>query len=148
LVTPLAGKAIPYRDLYNVGGPGSVRGFDFGQIGPQIFFSSVGATRAFWINAELIFSITQDQSVRGLLFYDGGAGWHTPLNARQLELLRDPLNANALINNQFKYRHAIGFGLRLLNPLPIRVDVGFKLDRNKRLGEKFYEVHLAGAQEF
>ena len=38
---------IPYRELYNVGGPGSVRGFEFGQIGPQIFSSSVGAQNAF-----------------------------------------------------------------------------------------------------
>ncbi len=148
IVKRLSDKQIPYRELFNMGGPGTVRGFEFGQIGPQIFRSSVGATKAFWVNAELIFSITKDQSMRGVLFYDGGAGWDTPLTAREIDLLSDPVNAEALTNNRFRYRHAIGFGIRLTNPAPIRIDWGFKLDRNKRLGEKFYEIHFNMSQEF
>lgn len=145
---PLFGKLIPYRDLYNMGGPATVRGFEFGQIGPQIFCSSVGAQKAFWINAELIFSITKDQSIRGLVFYDGGAGWDTPLTREQKDLLLDPANENALTNNRFRYRHAVGFGIRFLSPVPVRIDWGFKLDRNKRQREKFYEVHFTMQQEF
>jgi outer membrane protein assembly factor BamA len=125
-----------------------VRGFEFGQIGPQLFGSSVGAKKAFWVNAELIFSITEDQSIRGLVFYDGGAGWDTPLSTTQKALLLDPVNVGALTNNQFRYRHAIGFGLRLLKPAPVRVDWAFKLDRNRRKGEKFYEVHFSMNQDF
>ena len=147
-VRPLFNANIPYRELYNVGGPGSVRGFEFGQIGPQIFSSSVGAQNAFWVNAELIFSIMKDQSIRGVVFYDGGAGWDTPITKYQKELLLDPINTNALTNNRFRYRHAIGFGIRLTNPAPIRIDWGFKLDRNKRLREKFYEVHFNMSQDF
>ena len=148
IVSSLRERLIPYRDLYNMGGPGTVRGFDFGQIGPQVFGSSVGAKKAFWVNAELIFSITQDQSMRGLVFYDGGAGWDTPLSPTQIALLGEPVNSGALTNNLFRYRHSIGFGLRLLKPAPVRVDVGFKLDRNRRLQEKFYEVHFSMNQEF
>ena len=131
-----------------MGGPGTVRGFDFGQIGPQIEGSSIGAKKAFWINAELIFSITKDQSVRALVFYDGGAGWDIPITREQLLLLNDPTNANALTNNRFKYRHSVGFGIRLTSPAPIRIDWGFKLDRNKKLREKFYEVHFSMSQDF
>lgn len=148
IVSSLRDKLIPYRDLYNVGGPGSVRGFEFGQIGPQVFSSSVGAKKAFWVNAELIFSVTQDQSIRGLVFYDGGAGWDTPLSTLQRDLLALPENRGALTNNAFRYRHSIGFGIRLLNPAPIRVDWAFKLDRNKRKGESFFEVHFSMNQEF
>ena len=148
IATPLRDKLIPYRDLYNMGGPGTVRGFEFGQIGPQVYGSSVGAKKAFWINAELIFSITEDQAVRGLVFYDGGAGWDTPLSASQCALLSEPANLGALKNNQFRYRHAFGFGLRLLRPAPVRVDWAFKLDRDRRAGEKFYEVHFSMNQEF
>ena len=148
IVTPLGHHLIPYRDLYNMGGPGTVRGFEFGQIGPQVDGSSVGAQKAFWINAELIFAITQDQAVRGVLFYDGGAGWDTPLTKEQRRLLDNPINAFTLTNNRFRYRHAVGFGIRLLRPAPVRIDWGFKLDRNKRAGEKFYEVHFAMQQEF
>ncbi len=145
---PIGSHCIPYRDLYNMGGPGTVRGFEFGQIGPQIFGSSVGAQNAFWVNAELIFSIMKDQSIRGVLFYDGGAGWDTPLTPYQRDLLENPLNTYALTNNRFRYRHAVGFGLRFLRPMPVRIDWGFKLDRNKRLKENFYEVHFTMAQEF
>ncbi len=148
IVESLRDRIIPYRDLYNVGGPGSVRGFEFGQIGPQVYSSSVGAKKAFWVNAELIFSVTQDQSIRGLVFYDGGAGWDTPLNKCQRDLLALPANRGALTNNAFRYRHSIGFGIRLLNPAPIRVDWAFKLDRNKRRGESFFEVHFSMNQEF
>lgn len=147
-VTALGDKLIPYRDLYNMGGPGTVRGFEFGQIGPQVFGSSVGARKAFWVNAELIFSIMKDNSIRGVLFYDGGAGWDTPLSKDQIARLAEPANRNALTNNRFRYRHSIGFGIRLQNPAPIRIDWGFKLDRNKRLREKLYEVHFSMQQEF
>lgn len=147
-VRRLGDKIIPYRELYNVGGPGSVRGFEFGQIGPQIYSSSVGGQNAFWVNAELIFSITKEQAIRGVLFYDGGAGWDTPLTKNEIALLANPANASALTNNRFRYRHAVGFGIRLTNPAPIRIDWGFKLDRNKRLREKFYEVHFNMSQEF
>ncbi len=90
----------------------------------------------------------KDNSIRGVLFYDGGAGWDTPLNADQKLLLTKPENRNALTNNRFRYRHSIGFGIRLQNPAPIRIDWGFKLDRNKRLREKLYEVHFSMQQEF
>jgi outer membrane protein insertion porin family len=154
IVGSLSDKIIPYRDLYNIGGPATVRGFDFGQIGPQVTggllgqSSSVGAKKAFWINAELIFSITRDQSIRGLVFYDGGAGWDTPLTQVQRDLILLPENAGSFTNNRFRYRHSVGFGLRLMNPAPIRIDWGFKLDRNKRNREKFYEVHFSMNQEF
>ena len=148
VVGSLRDKIIPYRELYNIGGPGSVRGFEFGQIGPQVFNSSVGAKKAFWVNAELVFSVTKDQSIRGLVFYDGGAGWDTPLTCTQQERLLQENNRGALRNNSFRYRHAIGFGIRLLNPAPVRIDWGFKLDRDKRKGETPYEVHFAMDQEF
>jgi outer membrane protein insertion porin family len=140
LVKPFNNRLIPYRELYHVGGPGTVRGFTFGQIGPKIFGDSIGAEKAFWVNAELIFSVTKNQSIRGVLFYDGGAGWDTP-NAASFKDL--PIQ-----NNRFQYRHAIGFGIRLTHPIPLKIDWAFKLDRNKRLGEKFFEVHFSMAQEF
>lgn len=139
-IKPINNKLVPYRELYHVGGPGTVRGFTFGQIGPQITGDSIGASKAFWVNAELVFSITKDQSFRGVLFYDGGAAWDTPLCKQDAKL--------AIVNNRFNYRHAIGFGIRLTAPVPLRVDWGFKLDRNKRLKESAYEIHFSMSQDF
>lgn len=140
---------IPYRDLYNIGGPATVRGFLYGQIGPTLFnanqelLAPLGGKRAFTASVELLFPITPDGSMRGCLFYDGGAGWHTP------DRQDVPTNNGYFLrNNQFNFRHAIGVGIRLTRPTPVRIDVGFKLDRRKRLGESLSEVHFTMAQDF
>ena len=79
-------------------------------------------------------------NIKGLLFYDGGAGWDTP-----------PIPAAAdiyLRNNNFDFRHAIGFGFSMVSPVPFRLDWGFKLDTRKRRGEQLSEVHLTASQSF
>jgi outer membrane protein insertion porin family len=133
------GYTVPYKELFHIGGPATVRGFEFGQIGPQIFDNSLGGKKAFVFNAELLFPVTADQSIKGVLFYDGGAGWDTPNPAIAQPYLR---------NNSFDFRHAIGFGIRVTKPTPVRVDVGFKLDRRKRDGEPASRIHFGMNQEF
>lgn len=135
-------KTIPYRELFHIGGPASVRGFLYGQIGPQFVIpaqngcqgDSIGGSKAFFVNAELIFPIRPDFSMQGIMFYDGGAGWDNPFVCQ--------CNApdNYIANNSFGFRHAVGVGIRILSPVPIRVDWGFKLDPCK--GETSYEVHF------
>lgn len=146
-VVPFKNRLIPYRELYHIGGPASVRGFLYGQIGPQfnVFApineatqgDSIGGTKATWINAELIFPITSDMNIKGVLFYDGGAGWDNPYVDVDRKFIR---------NNHFNYRHAVGFGIRIYNPMPIKIDWGFKLDPRK--GEPAYEVHFNSAYEW
>jgi outer membrane protein insertion porin family len=139
LVTAVGGKTIPFRELYHIGGPSSVRGFLFGEIGPTYKgVDSIGGKKAFWLNAELIFPVAPDFSIKGVLFYDGGAGWDTP-DADQIARKR-------LKNNHFSYRHSVGFGVRIYKPTPIRIDWGFKLDR--RRGESANEVHLTSSYDF
>lgn len=137
----IRGRSIPYRDLYHIGGPASVRGFLYGQIGPTLLDNSIGSKKAFWVNAEIIFPITEDMSMKGDIFYDGGAGWDTPLPADLPES-----DLRLVKNNKFNFRHAVGFGLRMTAPQPMKIDVGFKLD--KRKGEKAVEVHFSGYREF
>lgn len=139
---PFKNRLVPYRELFHIGGPASVRGFLFGEIGPQFNVNdplsgptrgdSIGGSKATWINAELIFPITNDMNFKGVLFYDGGAGWDNPY--------ADCVDRRYIRNNHFNYRHAVGFGIRIYNPMPLRVDWGFKLDPRK--GEPAYEVHF------
>ncbi len=137
-VHALGNHTIPYRELFHLGGPATVRGFLWGQIGPSIFGDSLGGTKAFWVNAELLANVTP--TIRGVLFYDGGASWDTPgINPTLLKSVR---------GNNFSFRHAIGFGIRLTSPTPLRVDWGFKLDRNRRRGEPISEVHFTMSQDF
>ncbi len=139
---PFKNRLVPYRELFHIGGPASVRGFLFGETGPQFNINdtfaaptrgdSIGGSKATWINAELIFPITNDMNFKGVLFYDGGAGWDNPYS--------DCVDRRFIRNNHFNYRHAVGFGIRIYNPMPLRVDWGFKLDPRK--GEPAYEVHF------
>ncbi len=139
-VTAFKNKSIPYRELFHIGGPASVRGFLFGQIGPQFCVTkddvqicdSIGGKNTFFVNVELLFPITPDFSIRGVVFYDGGTGWNNPFACC--------VPSQFITNNSFDYRHAVGVGLRLRNPMPIKIDWGFKLD--PRNLEPASEVHF------
>ncbi len=112
-----------------------MRGFLFGQLSPQFLQDSIGGKKAFFVNLELIFPVTADFSTKGLVFYDGGCGWDNPY--------ADEISKEFLRNNGFNYRHAVGIGVRLLKPAPVRIDWGFKLDRRKKFKESAHEVHFS-----
>ena len=142
-------RRIPFRELYNIGGQASVRGWEFGQIGPMWYSGdvgqidglqgdSIGGRKGVFFNSELIFPFTDDLSIKGSVFYDGGTGWDTT-DANLIDPIR-------LRNNNFDFRQSIGLGIRLLNPQPVRIDWGFKLDR--RDGETLNEVHFSTYTDF
>ncbi|MCL4229754.1 outer membrane protein assembly factor BamA [Candidatus Dependentiae bacterium] len=135
IITSFKNKITPYRELFHIGGPASVRGFLFGQLSPQFLQDSIGGKKAFFVNLELIFPVTADFSTKGLVFYDGGCGWDNPY--------ADEISKEFLRNNGFNYRHAVGIGVRLLKPAPVRIDWGFKLDRRKKFKESAHEVHFS-----
>ena len=134
---------VPYMELFHVGGPDSVRGYNFGQIGPTVGNNSIGSTKQFIVNAELLFPIMGDNILKGVFFYDGGAGWGVA-NAKQLEVINPGLTE--VHHRRFDFRQSVGFGIRMTQPQPIRVDWGFKLDR--RPGESASEVHFSTYREF
>jgi outer membrane protein insertion porin family len=132
---PISNHAIPYGKLFHIGGDSTVRGFAFGDISPKFNGDSIGAQKAFYINAELIFPINPSMTMKGVLFYDGGSGWDNPY------IPKNHADENPLVvNNSFDYRHAVGFGIRILQPMPIRIDWGFKID--PRPGEQAHQVHF------
>ena len=139
-VTPLQRRVVPFVEMYHVGGPASIRGFLFGQVGPKFKDDSIGAKKALFGSAELIFPITPDLNMKGVFFYDGGSGWDNPNKSCA------PITG--LIDNGFDYRHSVGFGIRVLSPMPVRVDWGFKLDprknkKNPEQSESASEVHFS-----
>jgi outer membrane protein insertion porin family len=149
---------IPYKELFHIGGPQNVRGFLYGQIGPMLMGSSLGATKSFFVNAEIRCPIAPLNGMMALVFYDGGAGWdtiyqsnlETPTTISNKEDIQNNLMSffsspdQVLIrNNSLQYRHSVGVGVRITNPMPLKIDWGFKLDRNKKLGEPLSEVHIA-----
>ncbi len=130
---------VPFGELFHIGGQHSVRGFLFGQIGPKFQGDTIGAKKALFWNVELIFPITGDMTMKGTVFYDGGAGFDNPY-------VSNVSRAN-LTGNNFDYRHSVGIGLQLLKPMPIKIDWGFKIDprKNKLDPEKSetgHEIHF------
>lgn len=135
-------RAIPYSELFLIGGPGSVRGFLFGQVGPKFFGDPIGGSKAIYWGAELIFPITSDLNMKAVAFYDGGTGFHNPY----ANFLNSPASCLGFQDNNFDYRHAVGVGIRLLQPMPIKIDWGFKIDPRKN--ESPYEVHFGMAYDW
>jgi len=129
-------KIIPYKELFHMGGQNTVRGFQFGAIGPAWQTGDpLGARKAFQFNTELIFPLVPDYHMKGHFFYDAGAGWDTPKRG---------LNESSYIKrDKFNLRHAVGFGLNLTQPFPAKIDWGYKLDRDKKAGEAPHEFHIS-----
>ena len=139
IAAPFKTKTIPFGELFHIGGASSVRGFLYGQIGPKFQGDTIGGTKTLFWNAELIFPITPDLSMKGVFFYDGGAGFDNPY--------LQGVSPQNITGNNFDYRHSIGVGIRLLRPMPIKVDWGFKIDPRKNrqdpnLSETGYEIHF------
>lgn len=137
VITTIGDRSIPYGELYNVGGEGSVRGYLWGQLGPRFFGDPIGSKNSFFVNAELIFPVAPDMSIRGVAFYDGGTGWKNPyINP----------GTSGLTGNNFDYRHSVGLGVRILRPMPLKIDWGFKLD--PRTGESSSEIHFGSSMDW
>jgi outer membrane protein insertion porin family len=129
-------KIIPYKELFHMGGQQTVRGFTWGGIEPAWTMNNdpLGARKAILFRAELTFPLIPDYSMKGHVFYDAGAGWDTP---------KTGLDMNLVKRNRCNIRHSVGFGFNLLKPTAVKVDWGYKLDRNKKEGESPHEFHLS-----
>jgi outer membrane protein insertion porin family len=150
IVHPYKCKDVPWKNLYHVGGPTSIRGYTYGQVGPMWKDDSLGATKAFYLNVEFIVPLSSNLMTRGVIFYDGGAGWDTPyLNefsaaAREVGLSFE----KDFVNNNFFYRHSVGIGVRLKSPTPLQVDFGIKLNPSKKFKAHLTEMHLSMEHSF
>jgi outer membrane protein insertion porin family len=151
-IHPLNNKNAPWKSLFHIGGPSTIRGYTYGQVGPTFEGDSMGATQAFNVNCELIVPLTADLTTRAVIFYDGGAGWNMPykdyLRGKVFEIDPTfPFNAT-LQNDNFFYRHSVGAGIRMLNPTPLQIDFGIKLNPAKIFKNKLTELHFSMTHEF
>ncbi len=139
ITTAFKNRIVPFGDLYHIGGQTTVRGFLFGQIGPQFEGDTIGGSRAFFWNAELVAPITADMNMKAVVFYDGGTGFNNPY----VTAADKPF----VTSNNFDYRQAVGIGIRLLQPMPVNIDWGFKIDPRKNKlnpsqSESASEIHF------
>ncbi len=116
---------IDYR--FYVGGDTTVRGFRWGEAGPKDKDDDPeGANRELIFNFELGYDVTK--MLRLIAFVDVGGGWWDEYKLGDM-------------------RKSAGLGLRVLTPMgPIRLDIGWKLDR--RSGESSSQWHFGMGSYF
>ncbi len=115
----LGGNPIPVPERFFVGGINTLRGFQFGRAGPVTVSNTPnGSSRQFIINNDLIFPISREAKVNGVLFFDYGTGYDS--------------------NDQFDFfdlRKTAGIEGRWISPFgPLRAAWGVNLD--PRTGER------------
>ena len=139
-------STIPYRELYHMGGQDTIRGFVGGGAGPVLVQAGelrernntpLGARRHILLNVELQTPMIESYGMRGRLFYDAGCGWDAMLDDVPSEAL------SYIKRNAFNVRHAVGFGFSMTRPQMVKIDWGYKLDRDKKFNESDWEVHLS-----
>ena len=139
ITTPFKDRIVTFGDLYHIGGQTTVRGFLYGQMGPQFLGDTIGGAKAFFWNVELIAPVTADMNMKGVVFYDGGTGFDNPYVTQA--------DKPYVTGNNFDYRHSVGIGVRLLQPMPVNIDWGFKIDprknkKNPLRSESASELHF------
>lgn len=119
-VIALGGTEIPLSERFFVGGINTMRGFAFGRAGPVVPTTRApfGAAKQLIFSNELIFTISSEAKLNGVLFFDYGKGFDDD----------EPLSINL--------RPAAGLEGRWISPFgPLRVAYGINLDA--RTGERF-----------
>ena len=112
-IRPYSGSRVPVYENFYVGGINTMRGFKYGEAGPKDSDGEViGGRNALYFNTEWIFPIYKPAGLKGVLFYDAGAGFDDSKGF----MLQEYIKA------------AAGFGIRWFSPMgPIRIEIGFNL---------------------
>ncbi len=114
-----AGHPIPFDRRVMLGGISSIRGYNYGQIGPKDQFGNIiGGDRAMFANAEYLFPLVDQLKLNGVAFVDVGNAW----NAADSPLMTT-VKAGA------------GVGIRWVSPMgPIRIEYRLEAHERERPG--------------
>lgn len=124
-----SGAKIPIDKRYRLGGINTIRGFDFGSIGPRDADGfEYGGDKYFQVNVELIFPIKKDINLKGVVFFDMGQAYNEDEHFFDTD-----------------FRKSAGIGIRWLTPMgPFRLEWGYKLDKRKDEDPYKFEFSIGG----
>ena len=118
------GKDLPIFERYFAGGVGSLRGYEYHDIGPKEDGESVGGNARLIFNSELRYPLLDQMNVTAVGFFDAGNVYDQIYNI-------DP----------FDLRAAVGPGIRFFTPIgPMGFEYGFKIA--PKPGESAGEFHF------
>ena len=140
---------VPVNELYRLGGPNTVRGYEFFSIAqretsqqaynaaigsgrpfPEVWAEvPVGGTQQLYYNLEFEWGLVKEAGIRGVVFFDAG-----------------------LANNSIDFgeiRKSWGAGIRWNSPMgPLRFEWGFPLDPIEEIGEGGQDFQFSIMQSF
>jgi len=102
---------VPIYERFFLGGINSLRGFDWGDVGPKDTQGEIiGGLKYAVVNFELLFPLIEKIGLRGVVFYDAGNAYLGGIDITE-------------------FRTDAGAGLRWNSPLgPLRIEWGYNLD--------------------
>ncbi|MCC6502954.1 MAG: outer membrane protein assembly factor BamA [Deltaproteobacteria bacterium] len=119
------GHEVPIYERYFLGGISSLRGFETRSVGPRDLATGdlIGGNTMFIVNAEYLFPVFPEQSIKGVVFFDIGNAYQGRIDFSDV-------------------RTSAGAGVRWFSPLgPLRLELGFNLD--PRTGESSSQWEFA-----
>jgi outer membrane protein insertion porin family len=119
VLQPIGNSNTPLAEVFWVGGINTMRGFQFGRAGPVDpgTHTALGASKQLIFNNDLVFTISSEAKLNGVIFFDYGKGF-APNESMSLNL-----------------RKAAGLEGRWISPFgPLRAAYGINLDAKE--GEK------------
>ena len=142
---------VPFNELFRLGGPYSLRGYDPYSIARKVYSSDLynkyllsgyspsqaaqfanqpyGGVQELFYQAEMEFPLVTEAGIKGVLFYDVG-------------------EAEDIIELQ-NMRSDVGFGFRWFSPIgPLRFEWGFPIARRNELGERAVNFQFAIGSPF
>ena len=116
------GQTYPFFKNYFAGGLGSVRGYEYGSLGPKdVKNQNIGGNKRAFFNFEWLSplpGLSKDKSLRFLLFADGGYAWGEDQTPKISDL-----------------RYSRGFGISWISPIgPLKFTWGYPI--NAKLGDQ------------
>lgn len=146
-----ASDAVPFNELFRLGGPYSLRGFDPYSIARKVYSQDLynkylisgyspaqaalnasqpyGGVQELFYQAEMEFPLVTEAGIKGVLFYDVGQAE----DIVELENMRSD----------------VGFGFRWFSPIgPLRFEWGFPIARKTELGERAVNFQFAIGSPF
>ena len=114
LLTEWANSPIPFDRRLLLGGTASIRGYQYGEIGPLDHYGSpIGGDRSLFANLEYLVPVPylESQNINGVAFFDAGNAWNSYESPFMEEV-----------------KMGFGVGIRWLSPMgPIRIEYGWKV---------------------
>jgi outer membrane protein insertion porin family len=109
-------QPIPFDKRILLGGISSIRGYQYGEIGPLDKYGAIiGGDRAMYANVECLVPLIERLNLNGVVFADAGNAWNVEQSPFPEEV-----------------KAGAGVGLRWLSPMgPIRIEYGWKINPKK-----------------